>query len=78
MPAPCCVERWDRLMKEDPDMPVFTLLGSNQLAIETVLFWMSRAREVGVCNGKLMKAQQHLDALIAYRDEHPWKMQVPD
>lgn len=67
MPMKCCIERWDRLMEETPDMPVFTLLGQDKLAIETVQFWMKRARESGVSEEKLAKVQLHLEALEAWK-----------
>ena len=78
MPLQCCVNRWERLMRDDPDMPVFTLLAKDVLAIETTEFWMKRAKEVGVNAEKLAKVQDHLDALIAYKNQHPEKMQIPD
>lgn len=78
MPATCCVNRWNRLMDEDPDMPVFTLLGKDRLAVETVQFWMKRAREEGVNEVKLSKVQEHLDALVAFRESRPERMQLPD
>lgn len=78
MPMQCCIDRWNRLMNEDPDMPVFTLLAKDVLAIETTEYWMRRARELGVNPAKMEKVQEHLNALIAYKNEHPDKMQVPD
>lgn len=65
-------------MREDPDMPVFTLLAKDRLAVETVAFWMQRAREEGVNDEKLSKVQKHLDALVAFRESHPERMQLPD
>lgn len=78
MPAKCCIDRWNRLMQEDPDMPVFTLLGKDLLAVETVEFWLSRARQSGVNDEKLAGVQRHLDALIEFRESHPDRMQLPD
>lgn len=78
MPAQCCVDRWNRLMQEDPDMPVFTLLGKDTLAIDTIRFWLNSARVQGVNREKQVKVQEHLDAMIAYRDSRPEKMQIPD
>lgn len=78
MPAKCCVDRWERLMREEPDMPVFTLLGKDKLAVETVEFWLQRAKEEGVNDEKLVKVQEHLDALVAYRETKPDHMQLPD
>lgn len=65
-------------MREDPDMPVFTLLAKDRLAVEAVAFWMQRAREEGVNDEKLSKVQEHLDALVAFRESHPERMQLPD
>lgn len=65
-------------MAEDPDMPVFTLLGKDNLAVETVEFWMKRAREEGVNTDKLERVQEHLDALIQYRESNADRMQLPD
>lgn len=78
MPLQCCIDRWERLLKEDPDMPVFTLLGKDILAIETVEYWIRRARVYEVNEEKLRKVQLHLDALKAYAAQHQDKMQVPD
>lgn len=78
MPAQCCIDRWERLMREDPTMPVFTLLAKDCLAIETVGFWLSLAKKAGVNDEKLAKVEEHLNALIAYRVQFPGNMQVPD
>lgn len=78
MPAQCCIDRWNRLMNEDPSMPVFTLLAKDRLAVEVVEFWMRRARAAGVNADKLAKVQQHLDAMVAYRQYFPDRMQLPD
>jgi hypothetical protein len=65
-------------MKEEPTMPVFTLLAKDRLAIEVIEFWMLRARAEGVNAGKLVAVQRHLDAMIAYREAFPNRMQLPD
>lgn len=65
-------------MAEDPDMPVFVLLAKDELAIETTEFWLRRAEERGVNPAKLAKVQEHLDALIAFRDAYPELMHLPD
>ena len=78
MPADCCKKRWERLLREDPEMPVFNLLGKDALAIETVEFWFKRAKESGVNPEKLQKVQEHLDAMIKFKADHPEKIQLPD
>jgi hypothetical protein len=78
MPAECCKKRYERLLREDPEMPVFTLLGKDSIAIETVKFWMKRAKELSVNPEKMKKVQDHLDALIKYKQDHPEKIQIPD
>lgn len=78
MPAECCVERWERLLREDPEMPVFLLIGKDELAVETVEFWLSRAREEGVNLAKIRKVEAHRDALIDYSVARPERMQLPD
>jgi len=35
------------------NMPVFILLGEDQLAVRTILFWFDLAREAGCPNAKL-------------------------
>lgn len=78
MPAQCCVNRWERLMREEPTMPVFTLLAKDSLAADTIQYWIARARAEGVNAEKLAKVQEHLDAMIQYRKSFPNKMQLPD
>lgn len=78
MPAQCCIDRWNRLMKENPDEPVFTLLGRDKLAVQTVKYWLSMARVSGVNQGKLIRVQEHLDALERFAREHPERMKYPD
>lgn len=56
-------------MQENPDMPVFTLLGQDELAVETVEFWMKRAKAEGVSANKLDKVQKHLDALKEWKSK---------
>ena len=78
MPAQCCIDRWNRLMKEDPDMPVFNLLGKDLLALETVDFWIERAKERGVNLTKMQEVLEHRDAIAKFYEEHPERCQVPD
>lgn len=78
MPAICCKERWERLLREDPEMPVFTLLAKDALAIETVEFWLKLAVESGVNQTKISKVQEHLEWLIEWRQAHPERMHIPD
>ena len=78
MPSDCCKQRWERLMVEEPDMPVFTLLAKDAIAIETVEFWMARAKELGVNPEKMAKVQEHLDAMKAYKAANPDKVKTPD
>ena len=65
-------------MEESPDMPVFTLLGQDSLAVDTVKYWLQRAELLGVNKGKLIRVREHLEALAKYRQEHPEKMKRPD
>ena len=65
-------------MREDPDMPVFTLIGKDVLAVNTVQFWLAQAKEAGVNPQKIAKVQEHLDALIRFKLDNPDRMQVPD
>ena len=78
MPAQCCKDRWERLLKDDPDMPVFTLLGKDMIAVETVRFWLKRAMELGVNAGKLARVREHLYALEQFAEQQTHRMQVPD
>ena len=78
MPAKCCKDRWERLLNEDPEMPVFTLLAKDALAIKTVEFWLAEAQKAGVNHDKIAKVQGHLDALVDYANKHPKEMHVPD
>jgi hypothetical protein len=78
MPADCCKERWERLMHEDPDMPVFTLLAKDIIAIEVVEFWLRRAIELRVNPAKISRVQEHLKWLIEFKRDNPHRMQIPD
>ena len=78
MPATCCKKRWDRLLIEDPDMPVFTLHGKDLLAIETIEFWLSRATERGVNENKLQGVRNHLEAMKQFKINNLDRMQLPD
>jgi antitoxin component HigA of HigAB toxin-antitoxin module len=78
MPAACCVERWERLMREDPEQPVLTLLGQDVLAIETAEYWIKRARDLGVNPSKIAKVEEHIEAFRKYRAQHPERVKIPD
>jgi len=74
----CCKLKWERLLKETPDMPVFILMGQDKLAIPTVEFWLHIAKASGVNQEKLDKVYVHLEELRKYASEHPERMKKPD
>ncbi len=78
MPADCCKDRWDRLMKEEPDMPVFTLLAQDALAPVVIKAWLSHAHCVGVNRGKIIRVQEHLNAIEQWQVAHPSRVKKPD
>lgn len=78
MPAYCCIDRFNRLVAEDPDMPVFTLHGTDAFAVDLVKEWLTKARMAGVNQAKIDKVQEHLTALEKYASEHPERIKIPD
>ena len=78
MPAQCCIDRLKRLFEEDPDMPIFCVFGKDLLALETVDFWIMKAREKGVNQGKIQRVIEHRDAIARFYAEHPERCKIPD
>jgi hypothetical protein len=78
MPAQCCFDFWEKTRRENPDVPVFTLIGYDQLAADTVAFWIQLALYRGVNADKLTRAVQHWDAIREYQAAHPEKVKLPD
>ena len=73
MPARCCKEFFSNL---PDDEPVFTLAAHDILAVETVWYWINRAKMSGVNADKLRRAEEHLHAMVQWRTTHPTK--IPD
>ena len=78
MPRDCCIRRFERLKKEDPDMPVFTLLAKDLLAVPTVKKWLEEARKKGVNPFKIEVVEAHLHDLERWAKDNPERMQLPD
>ncbi len=75
MPAKCCSDFFARI---PDDVPVFTLVAYDQLAIDTVQFWIKRAEEEGVNGDKIERARQHLRAMATFESANPGRMKLPD
>jgi len=75
MPAQCCKDFWRKL---PDDVPVFTIVGYDKLAADTLECWLTFARANGVNRGKINRAQEHLAAIRAYQEAHPEKVKLPD
>ena len=75
MPATCCKEFYAKI---PDDEPVFTVVGRDLLAAQTVEFWIERARACGVNDGKILRAQWHLEEMVLFAQQHPERMKLPD
>jgi hypothetical protein len=75
MPAPCCKEFFARI---PDDVPVFTLVAYDALAVSIVTEWVTRAEKLGVNSDKLTRSKEHLSAMIKWRLENPEKIKIPD
>jgi len=75
MPAPCCKEFFARI---PDDEPVFTLAGRDQISAATVEFWIRRASNLLVNDGKLTRAIQHLQAIQDFQRAYPGRTKLPD
>lgn len=75
MPAECCKEFFKKIPE---DVPVFTLVGYDSLAISTIRFWIDRAEEYGVNHEKIDRAKEHLKAIESYQDSNPKSVKLPD
>jgi hypothetical protein len=75
MPAGCCKEFYARIADDEP---IFTLAGRDQLAPETVEFWIRRANQRGVNDNKLTRAIQHLQAIQDFQRAYPGRTKLPD
>lgn len=60
------------------DEPVFTVLGRDQLAQATVMFWISRAMAAGVSEEKIARARRRYDEIVEFQSDHPDRVKVPD
>lgn len=75
MPKECCKEFFNGIPDE---VPTFTIVAYDQLAVETVHFWLQRARELGVNPDKMRSCEEHLADIVAWRNINPEKVKVPD
>ena len=60
-------EAQEKLANIDPDMPVFPLLGQDELAEATVMFWIRKAIEKGVSQEKIDGAKVILADIQRYQ-----------
>jgi hypothetical protein len=61
-------------MKPEP----FCLKPEDKLTPKVIGDWLVRAAKLGVDNKKLNKASEHRNAVIAWQQENPGKVKVPD
>jgi hypothetical protein len=78
MPAQCCKDRWARLLKEDDDMPVFTLLGKDKIALVAMDAWIAAAKVVGVNEDKMLRVLEHRNAIVQFQQKYPERCKIPD
>jgi hypothetical protein len=75
MPEQCCKDFYAKI---PDDEPVFTLAGRDMLAVETVAYWIERAKARGVNADKILRAQWHRAAMQLFTQDHPERMKLPD
>lgn len=75
MPLQCCKDKWPQI---PDDEPVFILRGKDKLAVAAVRYWMDLAYRAKVNDEKMMKVQDHLNAMQLFAIEHPDRMKIPD
>ena len=64
------------LTNSAPDEPVFVLVARDQLAVQTLDYWIKLAEHAGVNDAKLNGARRDLAAMAAWGRTHGVK--VPD
>jgi len=75
MPTECCKKFYARIPE---DVPIFTLVAWDLLALEAIQQWLLKARDKGVSEEKIAKAQQHFDAIALWQRENPSLCKLPD
>ena len=75
MPNPCCQDFYASIPEDEP---VFTLAGRDQLAVETVEFWIEKAKQKGVNENKIARAIRHRDWLVEFQTNNPERTKLPD
>jgi hypothetical protein len=75
MPAECCKKFWKKIPDE---VPVFTVVGWDKLAIRTVRCWCALALQEGVNMAKVQKGIDHVGWMEEYAALHPDAMKLPD
>lgn len=79
MPAKCCVETLNKMLKpEHADEPVFLLRAQDELAKGTVERWIELAKLGEVNADKIRRAKEHLLAIMKWQLANPERVKVPD
>lgn len=75
MPKQCCKYFFARI---PDDVPVFTLVAYDKLAIRRIEEWIEEAKSMGVNDDKLKRSVEHLEDFKKFRADHPERMKLPD
>lgn len=59
-------------------VPAFTLAGWDILSVDTISYWLRRARAAGVNASKIARCEADLQEMINFAVNNPDKMRVPD
>lgn len=68
---------WDQTLMLDKvgdDEPIFILRARDELAIDTITFWISFAKTRGVNEHKTQEAELHREAFIRWAQDHDTKL----
>lgn len=75
MPRSCCKNKFPTI---PDDVPVFTIIGYDLLAVKTIEKWLELAKKEKVNQFKVDVATAHLEDIKRFQEKYPERCKIPD